>query len=74
MVISYVRANALILLTYRYGPTGCLGVHAAIIDHIPHSPIMGVFRKQEKIQVYKDHEYFGWENSQTMKLTVSALP
>ena len=40
---NQVRATALILLNYKYGPTRRLGVNVAIIDHIRHSPIIGVF-------------------------------
>ena len=36
LVFNQVRAIALILLNYRYGLTRCLGVNAAIIDHIRH--------------------------------------
>ena len=34
LVLSQVRATSLILLNTRYGPTRCLDVDAAIIDHI----------------------------------------
>ena len=40
--------TALVLLNYLNGPTRCLGVNAAIIDHIQHSPVMGVLKKQKK--------------------------
>ena len=46
-VFSKVRETNLISLNYRYGPTRCLGVNAAIIDHIRHSPVMGIFTKQK---------------------------
>ena len=74
LVFNQVRATAHILLNYKCGPTRCLGVNAAIIDHIRRSLLMSHSQKKEKVQVYKDCKYSGQEYSRIQKLTVSALP
>ena len=48
LVVSQVRATAFIILNYINGPIRRLGVNGAIIDHIRHSLVMGVFTKQNK--------------------------
>ena len=47
LFFNQVRATALILLNYKCGPTRRIGVKTAIIDHIRHSPVMGIFLKQK---------------------------
>ena len=73
LVFSQVRATTLMSLNYRYGPTGHLGVNAAIIDHIRHSPVMGVFTKQNKSTSTQVVNTPGREYTQFWKLTVSSL-
>ena len=53
LVFDQVRATALISLNYKYGPTGLLGVNAAIR---PHStlPCNGRIPKCKKLLSYKD--------------------